>query len=209
MAEEKNINESPDIEYTPEEQALKKEKHENAEAEAATEAADVVHEDTGEDSIEKLREKLKIAVKEKQEYLDGWQRAKAEYINTRKRDQEANEQYLKFAKEEVITQLIPVLDSFEMAFANKETWEKIDTNWRKGIEHIYSQLLSVLTANNVVQIDPLGQKFDPGRDEAVEYEPVNEDRYDQTITKVISKGYKLNNRLIKPVKVRVGMFKKQ
>lgn len=140
--------------------------------------------------------------------MDGWQRAKAEFINIRKRDQEANEQYLKFAKEDVITQLIPVLDSFEMAFANKESWEKVDKNWRMGVEHIYSQLIGVLTANNVSQIDPLGEKFDPMRDEAVENEPVTEEKLDHTITKVISKGYKLNDRIIKPVKVKIGIFKK-
>lgn len=207
MEDEKNINLEGDIEYTPEEQIEKKERKENAQAEAATEA-EVVHEETGEDTIEKLREKLKTAVKEKQEYLDGWQRAKAEFINIRKRDQEANEQYLKFAKEDVITQLIPVLDSFEMAFANKESWEKVDKNWRMGVEHIYSQLIGVLTANNVSQIDPLGEKFDPMRDEAVENEPVTEEKLDHTITKVISKGYKLNDRIIKPVKVKIGIFKK-
>lgn len=175
------------------------------------ETEDVVIEDEngdGPDAIKKLREKLALCVKEKQEYLDGWQRAKAEFINSRKRDQEANEHYLKFAKEDLILQLIPVLDSFEMAFANKEAWEKVDKNWRIGVEHIHSQLVSVLKNNNVEQINPIGEKFDPSRDDAVEHEPVTEARFENLITKVIQKGYKLNGKIIKATKVRVGEFKK-
>lgn len=170
---------------------------------------DVVNEDeTTSDQIKKLKEKLAICVKEKQEYLDGWQRAKAEYINARKRDQEANEQYLKFAKEDLVMEIVPVLDSFEMAFANKEAWEKVDKNWRIGVEHIHNQLLGVLKNNNVEEIAPLGQKFDPARDEAVEFEPVSEEKFDHIITKVIQKGYKLSGKIIKAPKVKVGEFKK-
>jgi len=195
----------------PENEAVKSaEKPKDEKPEDDQEDDDIVMEDEGDgpDAVKKLREKLKKAVKEKQEYLDGWQRAKAEFVNIRKRDQDANEQYLKFAKEDLVVQLVPVLDSFEMAFANKEAWEKVDKNWRTGVEHIYSQFLSILNQNNVQQVSPLGEKFDPARDEALEFEPVTEERFNHIITRVIQKGYKLNGKLIKAPKVKVGAYKK-
>ncbi len=177
---------------------------------------DVVVEETNEDGegldttaqLKKLREKLKLCVEEKQSYLDGWQRAKADFINARKRDDEAKKELVKFANENLISEIIPVLDSFEMAMANKEAWEKVDRNWRSGVEYIYSQLINALKNNNLVILDPVGQKFDPMRDEAVEFEKVTDEKQANIITKVIQKGYSLNGRVIKAPKVTVGEFGK-
>ncbi|HEY4478245.1 MAG TPA: nucleotide exchange factor GrpE, partial [Candidatus Paceibacterota bacterium] len=83
-------------------------------------------EESGADTIKNLREKLKKALAEKQEYLDNWQRDKADFINARKRDEEAQKDFLRFSNENIITELIPVLDSFNMAMGNKEAWEKAD-----------------------------------------------------------------------------------
>ena len=156
--------------------------------------------------LKKLREKLGKCIEEKQEYLDGWQRTKADFINARKRDEEAKREAMKFANENLVEELIPVLDSFEMAMSNKEAWEKIDKGWRMGVEHIYSQLISALARNNLVEINPLGERFDPMRDEAVEFEKVEGEARGGVITKVIQKGYSLNGRVIKAPKVKVGEF---
>lgn len=82
--------------------------------------------------VKKLREKLKTAVEEKQTYLDGWQRDKAEFMNARKRDEEAKQEFLKFSKINVIEDILPVIDSFDMAMANKASWESISEEWRKA-----------------------------------------------------------------------------
>jgi molecular chaperone GrpE len=95
------------------------------------------------DAVKDLREKLKKAIAEKQEYMDGWQRSKAEFINARKRDEESRKEIIKFANEGLLMDIVPVLDSFTMAFSNKEAWEKVDQNWRIGVEHIYSQLKGI------------------------------------------------------------------
>jgi molecular chaperone GrpE len=173
---------------------------------AATADADFVSEENGvgDDTIKKLREKLEVCVEEKQKYLDNWQRDKAEFLNARKRDKEANEQLVKYAKEDLLADLIPVLDSFDMAFGNKEAWEKVDKNWRMGVEFIHTQLMNVLGNNKLCEINPLGQKFDPTRDEAVEYEKVTDPAEDHIITKVVQKGYSLNGKILKAPKVKVG-----
>ncbi len=162
---------------------------------------------TTKDTVKDLREKLKIAIAEKQQYLEGWQRAKADFVNARKRDEDDKREFTKFAKMDVIAELIPVLESFEMARANKAAWEAVDKNWRSGVEYIQSQLMKVLENNGVVEINPIGQKFDPMRDEAVEHEPVTDEKLDQTVTTVIQKGYSIGGKVIKAPRVKVGEFK--
>ena len=163
---------------------------------------------TPKDVAKGLREKLKKALEEKQEYLDRWQRAQADFVNARKRDADERQAFAKFAKEDLIAELIPVLESFDMAKSNKETWEKVDAGWRKGVEYIQSQFLKVLEGNNVREINPIGEKFDPMRDEAVSYEPTDDSEKDHVILEVIQKGYALGEKILKAPRVKVGEFKK-
>lgn len=159
----------------------------------------VVVEESAQETIKSLREKLKKAVAEKQEYLTGWQKDKAEFLNARKRDEASQREYIKFANEGLLTELFPVLDSFNMAMGNKEVWEKVDKNWRVGVEYIANQLKKVLEDNGLKEIDPIGQKFDPMRDEAIE-----DGKESDIITTVVQKGYSLNGKIVKAPKVKVG-----
>lgn len=168
----------------------------------------VVAEEAQTETIKKLREKLKMALAEKQEYLTNWQKDKADFVNARKRDEASNREFIKFASEGLVNDLIPVLDSFNMAFANKEAWEKVDKNWRMGVEYIANQLKNVLENSGVKEINPVGEKFDPMRDEAISFEPTEESNKDQVIVNVIQKGYSLNGKVLKAPRVIVGEFKK-
>lgn len=142
------------------------------------------------------------------EYLTGWQRAKADLVNARKRDEADRQEFMKFANERLIDGLLPVLESFDMAIGNKEAWEKVDKNWRVGVEYIYTQLKKVLADSGLVEINPLGEKFDINRDEATEYVPVETESDDHKVVAVLQKGYTLNGRPMRPPKVKVGEFKK-
>ena len=157
--------------------------------------------------LKQLREKLKIAEAERAEYLAGWQRAKADLINARKRDEEDKKDFIKYANEDLIGEMLPVLDSFGMAFANKEAWEKVDKNWRTGVEYIYSQLISTLERFGVKLIDPKSQKFDPNYHISIESVPVTDKAQDGVIVEVVQKGYELNGKAIRAPKVKVGEFK--
>jgi molecular chaperone GrpE len=158
--------------------------------------------------LKDLREKLKKAEVEKLQAMTDLARAKADFINMRKQDEMRNQEFVKFAKEGLISEIIPALDSFDMAFGNKEAWEKVDKNWRVGVEYIYSQLVGALGEHNLKQLNPLGEKFDPVVHEAVEFVPVTDEKKDHIITEVIGKGYGLNNKVIKAPKVKVGEYKK-
>lgn len=168
----------------------------------------VLAEESLQEMVKKLREKLKLCTKEKQEYLDGWQRTKADYMNSKKEEELRRKDIMKYASERLVDDLIPVMQSFDMAFVNKELWEKVDKNWRTGVEYIYSQFKNVLENNGLKEVNPLGLKFDPNRDEALEHVPVDDESKNHIVVEVIQKGYELNGKLIKAPRVKVGEFKK-
>ncbi len=154
----------------------------------------VVAEEHAGDAVKKLREKLKEAEGKAKEYLDGWQRAQAEFANIRKRDEEAKVEFLKFAKGDVIEQLIPILDSLELSLPHGN----------KELEVIYRQLLSILKANGFEVDDPKGETFDPRRHESIGTVPVEKKEEDHKILEVMQKGYILQGKIIRPAKVRIG-----
>lgn len=167
----------------------------------------VVAEESAKEIIKTLKEKLKKAETEKLEYLTGWQRAKADLINARKRDEADRTEFMKYANEGLVGDLIPVLESFDMAIGNKESWEKVDKNWRVGVEYIYNQLKKVLGENGWKEVNPIGEKFDHNRDEAIEHVAVDDKKQDQVVIQVLQKGYSLNGKLLKAPRVKVGEFR--
>lgn len=156
--------------------------------------------------LKKLREKLKVCQEERQNYLTGWQKEKADFINTRKRDDEEKRKFLEFAKEDLILQIIPVVDSFDLSMKNKESWESLPKDWRIGMESIANQLLGILGQNGVTKTSPLGELFDPNLHDAVQMVPVGEKKQDHTIVDVLQAGFSINNKIIRPAKVRVGEY---
>lgn len=168
----------------------------------------VVAEESLQETVKKLREKLKKVEAEKQEYLDGWQRAKADFVNIRKRDEDAKQEFLKFSKEEIVRDVIPVLDSFELAFRDKKVWEGLPKDWRTGVESIYNQLLAILTNHGVKKVVPVGEVFDPKQHEAVNVVRVDDKNGDEKIIDVLQAGYSLFGKEIRSAKVVVGKYGK-
>jgi molecular chaperone GrpE len=171
---------------------------------------DVVFEEEGEgllpaQKIKKLKEDLKKCQKEKEEYLAGWQRAKADFINARKEEEKSRMDLMKFANKDLIMEILSVADSFDMAFANKEAWEKVDQNWRTGVEYIYGQLMSILEQNDVKQLNPLGEMFDPNIHTSVESVPTEKPEDDHKIVAVVQKGYMMHGSLVRSPKVKVAV----
>lgn len=159
-----------------------------------------------------LRDKLKVCEAEKREILEESQRAKADFLNARKRLEEDRRRDKERITIKHIEELIPLCDSFHMAMSNKDVWEKADANWRKGIEGINSQLQRILTNNRVSVIDPIGAEFDPYQHEALSTVPVEEDQSHKVVT-VIQQGYVLKKEddtteLIRPARVIIGNYEK-
>jgi molecular chaperone GrpE len=171
-------------------------------------------EENQKDIISSLKKKLKDTEEEKRALQDDLQRAKADFLNARKR---LDEERLRDRERTVIKhveELIPLCDSFEMAMANKEAWEKTDEKWRKGIEGIYAQLQSLLTQYKVTKIAPLGEPFNPHQHEALSTTPVTDKERHDTVVAVIQNGYEIQQNsdtkeLVRPARVAIGIFEEK
>lgn len=156
----------------------------------------VVAEEHAEETVKKLKEKLKGAEAKAKEYLDGWQRSQADFVNLRKRDEKAKIEFVKFAKLSLIEELIPVLDSFNIALSQGH----------KDFEPLYNQLAGALKASGLEEISPIGETFSPHEHEALGMVHTKKKEEDHKILEVLQKGYKLNGKVIRPAKVNIGEF---
>jgi molecular chaperone GrpE len=158
--------------------------------------------------LKDLREKLDIKEKEAKEYLDGWQRARAELINKEKQLLSDRQDFIKAGNRRLMEALLPSLDNYEMAKLNKEVWEKVDQNWRTGIEYIFTNLQNTLFDEGLKEIKPkIGDKFDVQEMESVEEVETEEENKDHTISQVLQTGYKYFDKLLRPAKVKVFVKK--
>lgn len=160
------------------------------------------------DVVKKLREEIKTLRKEKEDYLTGWQRAKADYVNLQKEADVKFSRGKELGIEELADSLFPALDAFDMAMSNKEAWEAVDKNWRQGIEYIHSKFLQALADNSVTVIGKLGEKFDPNLHESIESVQTDDESKDHIIEKIIQAGYKIGERVIRPARVNIFEYKK-
>ncbi|MBI3019853.1 MAG: nucleotide exchange factor GrpE [Parcubacteria group bacterium] len=168
-------------------------------------------EDNGreETALIKLKKKLIACEKERQEYLDGWQRAKADFVNARREEDESRKKLFSLAKEDVLLSFLQAADSFEMAFRDKESWEKVPEVWRKGVEYIYAQFSKVFQENGMREFGREGDVFDPTLHESVESVPTADEAENGKILEVLQKGYELNGKVVRPARVKVGEFREE
>lgn len=142
---------------------------------------------------------LKQAEAKAAEHYDAWMRAKAETENIRKRAQTDIANAHKYAIENFSTDLLTVMDSLEAALAVENASLE---NFKSGMELTQKQLLSVFDKFSIKAIDPKGEKFDPHQHQAMC--TVESDQAPNTVVQVMQKGYKLNERIIRPALVSVS-----
>jgi len=160
------------------------------------------------EKIAKLKEKIKALTAEKDEYMNGWQRERADFVNFKKRADEEKKDYIKFANENLLEEMLTVLESFDMAFMNKEQWNSVPQNWRVGVEYIHSQLVKILDDNGLKEFVPkIGDKFDVKLHVAEEVLSVDNESENGVIKEIKKKGYTMNGKIIIAPKVVVGEFK--
>ncbi len=160
------------------------------------------------DKMKKLRDKLKTCEADKMQAMEDLQRAKAEFLNAKKRLEDEKMQDRLRSKMQHATDLLPLCDSFAMAMSNKDVWEKADENWRKGIEGIHMQLQKLLASYGVSKIEALGSTFDPHRFEALDTEKVSDKKEVDKVQKVLQEGYEMKTgettEVIRPARVVTG-----
>ncbi|MBC8324984.1 MAG: nucleotide exchange factor GrpE [Verrucomicrobia subdivision 3 bacterium] len=127
-------------------------------------------------------------------------RQAADIENFRKRSQREKDEARQFANQSLLEKLLPVLDNFEMALAAAE---KADPAIRDGVQMIYDQLLGVLKDSGVNTVEAVGESFDPNLHEAISQEHTTE-AAEGTVLQQVQRGYKLNDRLVRPARVIVA-----
>ena len=154
-------------------------------------------------TLKKFRADLKVCRKEKEEYLTGWQKERAEFANYKKQEEDRKANFSEAMRERILSRFLTVIDSFNMAFANKEGWEKVDENWRKGVEYIYTQMNNIFEEYGVKPVGEEGESFDPSMHESIEMVPTDKKQDDHKVSQVVQKGYKLGDRIIRPARVNI------
>lgn len=136
------------------------------------------------------------------EYLDGWQRARAELANYKKRvEKERKAAYVRAAGD-ILTQQLDVLDDLERALEDRPT-EGDPAIWADGIELVRRKVLALLENHDVETINAVGQPFDPNFHEAISHEDTDEARPGHVID-VVKQGYRMGDRVLRPALVRVA-----
>ncbi|MCF8149783.1 MAG: nucleotide exchange factor GrpE [Burkholderiaceae bacterium] len=148
---------------------------------------------------------LKAAELQAAEHHDAWLRAKAETENVRRRAQEDIAKAGKFAVERFSSELLAVKDSLEAALSSENQSAE---NLNAGVELTLKQLIAVFEKSGLTEINPLGEKFDPHRHQAISQIEAPDDATEaNTVLTVLQKGYALHERVIRPALVIVSKAK--
>ncbi len=151
------------------------------------------------DVMPSLEEQLRQAELNAQEHHDAWLRAKADAENARRRALDEIDKARKFALDKFAADLLPVKDSLEAALATGDN-ASIES-LKSGVDLTLKQLSSVFDKNNIKEINPLGDKFDPNYHQAIA--SVEADGEPNSVASVLQKGYALNDRVVRPALVTV------
>lgn len=148
--------------------------------------------------VQKLKKELEQCKAEKQEYLDGWQRAKADYVNATKRAEEERVHAGKHAARKAAEAFLPALDSLGRAESSGEI--------PAGFASIAKQMRSCAEAAKLEAFGAVGDTFDPNLHEALGEDPAKEASADNTITAILEQGWKHHGEVIRPARVRVAVW---
>ena len=161
--------------------------------------------DTGEKNIDitpSLEETLRQAELQAEEHHDAWLRAKAETENVRRRAQEDIAKAAKFAIEKFAGELLAVKDSLEAALADANPTVDV---LKSGVELTHKQLTAAFEKSGMVELNPVGEKFDPHRHQAISM--VDAEQEPNSIVTVLQKGYLIADRVLRPALVTVAKAK--
>jgi molecular chaperone GrpE len=146
--------------------------------------------------LQKLKRELEQCKKERQEYLDGWQRAKADYVNAQKRAEDERVQAGKAAARKAVEAFLPAIDSLARAEAMGGIPE--------GFAGIAKQLAGSAESAGLERFGAVGDAFDPNLHEALGEDPAGPGQ-DHTVSAVLEAGWKLRGEVLRPARVRVYM----
>ena len=162
------------------------------------------HDSKLQEENKKLLEQISKLQEEKENLINKVKLTQAELVNYRKRKDEEIQSMLKFANQDLITELINVVDNFERAIKldDHDLSDEL-SKFLNGFKMMYANLMEILKKFGVEEISRVGEVFDPSQEQALMTDNVPE-MDDDVVTEVLLKGYKLNGRVIRPASVKVN-----
>jgi molecular chaperone GrpE len=158
-----------------------------------------VKEESAPEPEQDLEKVLAYTKQKADEYLDSWKRSQADFINYKRRAEQERMEMGVYANTQLILSLLPVLDDFERAF-NSISHKHAKTDWMDGIRLVEKKLKTILEAQGLSPIKAMGEIFDPNLHEAL----MHTKGEDGIVVQEMQKGYKLNDKVIRPSQVAVG-----
>ena len=152
-------------------------------------------------ALDEMQKKLKECQAKAEEYLNGWKRAKADYLNLKKEFEKERTELIKFANAALILDLLPIYSHLEKAFKQVPE-EQIQSAWVKGLSHIKKEFEDFLKNLGLEKIKSEGEKFNPEFHEAVEQSTEGQ-APSGTIVKEVEPGFQMYGKVIKPAQVIV------
>lgn len=152
-------------------------------------------------SDDSAQAQLEAAQKQAQEYLEGWQRARAEFTNYKKRTERELQENREVSMGMALKSVLPVIDDFDRALASVPAEIK-DNPWVSGVSMVQRKLYKMLEDNGVSSFDPVGEMFDPNRHEAIGRDD-DGDAPSGQITATMQRGYLMGDKVLRPALVRV------
>ncbi|QQG37596.1 MAG: nucleotide exchange factor GrpE [Candidatus Kaiserbacteria bacterium] len=149
--------------------------------------------------LKKLKAELEKVKAERQQYLDGWQRCKADSVNVRKEAESRASRTAEALREALVHDIIPALDSFDLA-AGSESWGEVSDGWKKGMELVRDQLLDALRRHGIERCGKVGEAFNALRHETVE-ERADLAGEPGSVVKILRYGYRAGERVLRPAHV--------
>ena len=150
-----------------------------------------------------LEEQLQEAQAQAAEYLEGWQRARAEFANFKRRTENERQELTRLANSGLVYQLLTILDDLDRA---EETLpdDLRHLDWVDGVLMVARKLQTTLESAGLEPIQARGEPFDPNYHEAVIYAPVDDPAMSDRVVEELQKGYLFGGKVLRPTMVRVG-----
>lgn len=154
------------------------------------------------DKKEKKKSKSDELEQKLGEYMQGWQRAQADYQNLQKETVKWKEDFVQYAKADLIMEILPVFSNYKIALEHIPAEDK-NKDWVMGVQHIFQQLKTLLDKQDVQEIKTVGEAFDHNLHDAVGHE-MDENQAEDIILKEIQPGYMLKDKVLLPAKVIIN-----
>ncbi|WP_373711028.1 nucleotide exchange factor GrpE [Jeotgalibaca porci] len=141
--------------------------------------------------------------KQLDELQDRYLRVQAELANIQKRNLKERQDAAKYRSQNLATELLPVIDNIERALEIEVEDEKA-VNFKKGVEMVYNLMIEALKNEKIEAINPINEVFDPNFHMSIQVQDAEEGQEPDTVINVVQKGYKLEDRILRPAMVIVA-----